>query len=86
MSLKIRELNPSSVKVGWVGSLTIYGADLGKPGFVSIEGGDPPIESWSATQIVVNVSKSTTESQGKKRLVVHDEGGNFDETQWTVER
>jgi hypothetical protein len=86
MALTIDSLSPSPVKVGWEGDLTIYGRDLGEAGFVSIDGKDPKVESWTATRIVVKVTKDMTASPGKKRLVVHDKNGDFGETQWEVER
>ena len=67
------------------GNLTIYGSDHGEPGFVEIEGKDARIESWTTTQIISKITKEITEKVGKKRLVVHDLNGKFDETRWTVE-
>jgi hypothetical protein len=74
MSLKIDSLSPSPVKVEWEGSLHISGREFGEAGFVSIDGKDPQIESWTATRIVVKVTKDFTATAGKKRLVVHDRG------------
>jgi hypothetical protein len=85
MSLKIESLDPLYVKVGWEGTLNIYGRDLGEAGFVAIDGNSPKIESWTTSQIRVRVTKSVTGTAGKKRVVVHDRDGNFDETQWSVE-
>jgi len=84
-SLKIESLDPSTAKVGWEGALTINGSNLGSPGFVGIEGKDPKIKSWTAREIIVEVTKSITDSAGSKRLFVHDADGNFDETRWNVE-
>jgi hypothetical protein len=86
MALTIDSLSPSPAKVAWEGSLNIYGRDLGEAGFVSIEGKDPKVESWTATRIVVKVTKDMTSTPGKKRLVVHDKDGGFGETQWEVEK
>jgi hypothetical protein len=84
MRLKIDSLNPSSIKVGWEGSLEIIGRDLGKAGFASIDGHEPKVESWSSTRITVKVTKDITKAAGEKRLVVHDKDGNVDNATWTV--
>ena len=85
MSLSISSLFPPSVKVNWEGRLTIYGRELGKPGFVEIDGIEQAVVSWSANAIVVTVTKATTANAGDKRLVVHDDDGGFAETRWLVE-
>jgi hypothetical protein len=85
MPSTIESLNPSPVKVGWEGSREISGTDLGEAGFVTIAGNDPRVESWTATRIVVRVTKDITATAGKKRLVVHDNNGGFGETEWPVD-
>jgi hypothetical protein len=71
--------------VKWEGTLTISGRNLGEAGFVNIDGKEPKVKSWTPTEIKVEVTKDITDSAGSKRLFVHGEDGNFDETQWTVE-
>lgn len=84
MSLLITRLTPLEVKVGWEGRLAIAGSEFGKPGFVSIDGVELKVESWSATQIIIGVTSTVTGRAGTKRLVVHDQDGSFDETTWSV--
>jgi hypothetical protein len=85
-SAKIDRLDPSTVKVGWEGTLTIYGSNFGEAkGFVLIEAREPKTSSWSTSKIAVDITKDITETAGKKRLVVHGNNGEFDETQWSVE-
>lgn len=45
MSRFIINLTPSTVRVGWEGPLTISGQELGKPGFVEIDGDEQKIVS-----------------------------------------
>lgn len=85
MSLFIINLTPSTVRVGWEGPLTISGQELGKPGFVEIDGDEQKIVSWSVQRIVTTVTRTTTANAGKKRLIVHDEDGGFGEIEWQVE-
>lgn len=83
-NLSINSLYPESAPVGWQGSLTIHGSNLGEAGFVSIDGHSPQIIRWTAINIQVQVTSLMTATAGSKRLVVHDRNGNLDETQWPV--
>ncbi|MCI0683810.1 MAG: hypothetical protein L0Y71_17025 [Gemmataceae bacterium] len=91
--MKIERLDPSSVKVGWEGKLTIHGKNFGEAGYVSIESIPPKndvvfpkIESWTADKIIVYVTKAVTDKAGIKRLVVHNKAGDFAKTFWSVKK
>lgn len=86
MALKITSLSPSVVPLNWEGDLIIHGMELGSAGFMSIDGKDPTISSWTAVAITADIKQEITQTAGDKRLVVHDRDGNFDETTWRVER